>query len=72
MLSEGSQGYSVATGKVRPTPKVRPFPKERVPSEYRTAGGNGVDPQFSQFSTIKAGGSGSGPTQPKVGYSRAD
>ncbi len=70
-LSEGNQGYSVATSKPRPASVARPFPKERVPKIYATAESNGVDPQFSEFSSIKKGGSGEGPKQPSVGYHRA-
>lgn len=71
-LSKGSQGYQVAGSKPRPASVARPFPKGRVPAIYAEADNKSIDPQFSEFSSIKKGGSGSQPSQPRVGYHRAD
>lgn len=75
-LSEGSSGYSVAENKKRgPMPAFKPNDVANPPGKTAaTPGGNGVDPQFSEFSDIKQihGNKGGQPAQPSVGYHRAD
>jgi len=75
-LSEGDQGYSVAENKKRgPMPAFKPNDVANPPGKTSAkAGGNGVDPQFSQFSDINPahGNKGGAPSQPSVGYHRAD
>ena len=76
-LSEGDQGYSVAntttgTSKSFHSPDVG-NPPGKPSGKYATADG-GIDPQFSDLGDIKPihGNKGGAPSQPKVGYHRAD
>lgn len=76
-LSENDQGYSVAENKKRASKKFLPDDLANPAgskADYQP-GGNGVAPQFSPFSDIKAthGNKGAGqPSQPSVGYRHAD
>lgn len=77
-LSEGDQGYSVATGgkgttKSFHSPDVGNPAGSKPSGRYATADGS-IDPQFSELSDIKPihGNKGGEPSQPSVGYHHAD